>query len=240
MSKTASQDQQPFSRKAIAVLLAMGLFGTIGLAITSMFTDDGRYQNSPGSNSFSKSAVGHAALVELLRQNGKKMLVSQYDTMAKLGRDSALFVIEPPARSAAENRVEYLLDEAPMLLVLPKRRAISGGARSGWIGRNFLLRPEAPKTVAQYIIADAEVVRPDHAEHSWQHAFNLGADPEIDDLQLIKSPLVEPIISTRDGVLFGRLSDRFEGGQQVGSWLTPICSLPMVWHEAGTVNLRLP
>jgi len=215
VSEMAPQDQQPFSRKAIVLLLVLGLFGTIGLAITSMFTDDGRYQNSPGSNSFSKSAVGHAALVELLSQNGKKILVSQYNTMAKLGRDSALFIIEPPARSASENRIEYLLDEAPILLVLPKRRAVSGGARPGWIGRNIILRPKTPTTVVQYVVADAEVVRPDHADHNWQHDFDLGADPEIDDLQLIKSPLVEPIISTQDGVLFGRLNNRFEGGQQV-------------------------
>jgi len=217
MSGVQAKEQQPFSRKALFILITLGLLATVGVAITSIFAEDGRYQTSSGSNSFSKSALGHAALVALLEADSRQVVVSQYDTLSKAsGADSALLVIEPPARSASETHIADLLDEAPTLLVLPKRTAVPG-IRRGWIGRDFLPEPNAAQTVAQYVVAEAEVLRPKHANHVWQHDIGLSVNPEIDDLQLIKSPLVEPIIATKDGILFGRVKDRFEGGQPV--WL---------------------
>jgi len=216
MSSAKNNSEQPFTKKALFILVALGLVATVGVAVTSIFAGDGRYQHSAGSNSFSKSALGHAALSEFLKADGRHILVSQYDTLNKIGNDSALLLIEPPARSASESQIDYLLDEAPTLLVLPKRTA-TAGLRRGWIGRAFLPKPAAAQTVARYVADGAEVVRPAHANHIWTHDIGLGGDPEVDDLQLVKSPLIEPIISTEDGILFGKLKDRFEGGQPV--WL---------------------
>jgi hypothetical protein len=215
MGKAEQNSQKPFSQKAILVLIVLGLLSTLGIAVTSIFSQDGKYQNSPGSNSFSKSAVGHAVFVRLLAETDYQVLVSQYDTMGKIGDDSILMFIEPPARSASENHISYFLDEVPILLVLPKRRAIPSPIRRGWIGREYLLKPESVKSVAEYIVAGIEIVRPEHATHAWRHELGIDGNPEIDDLQLIQSDLVDPIIATEDGILFGRTQDRFEGGQPV-------------------------
>jgi len=77
----------PFSNKALFWIIFLGILATLGMAVTSVFQGDGQYEISSGTDSFSKSAIGHAAFVALAESEGWQVLKSQSNTADKLGRD---------------------------------------------------------------------------------------------------------------------------------------------------------
>ncbi|WP_262692713.1 hypothetical protein [Kordiimonas aestuarii] len=209
---SAPANDAPFSNKTLFWIILLGILATLGVAVTSVFQGDGRYETSAGTNSFSKSAVGHAAWVELLKSDGWRMLQSQHNTFDKLNEKAALFLLEPVG-PPGRKRINDLIDFSPMLVVLPKRRTGPHPFKAGWIGSQHLLPARTPQTIAQNLLEDAEVIRPDATPKNWQHDFSATAVPDIDDLQLIKSDLLAPIIATGDGILFGKL--KLAGAQPV-------------------------
>lgn len=205
MSRQVISEDAPFSSRTLFWLLLLGLLSTLGIAITSVFQGDGQYEMSPGNNSFSKSAVGHAAFAELITRKGRSVDQSQNNTAQKLNNpDAVLLLIEPRYDSATEKRVSDLLDYAPTLLVLPKRQGFAGG-RAGWIGAQTLLDERVPEAVAGFLSVGIDVVRPTDKLNNWRSDFTGLGNPDIDQIQLLTSNIVTPIVSADEGILFGKL-----------------------------------
>ncbi len=206
----ASTNQSaPFSNKALFWIIFLGILATLGMAVTSVFQGDGQYEISSGTDSFSKSAVGHAAFVTLAESEGWHVLKSQYNTADKLGSDSTLLLLEPPAGNPSSNRIEELIDWAPMLVVLPKRQGRTHPFKADWIGSAYLMNVSQANRVAGYLTEDIKVERPGTVSQ-WEHGFDSQATPDIDDLQLMTSDKITPIIWNEQGILFGRLNREYE------------------------------
>ncbi|TNE64355.1 MAG: hypothetical protein EP335_07785 [Alphaproteobacteria bacterium] len=203
----ARSDQAPFSARSVFWLVLIGLLATIGFAVTSVLEGDGRYEASSGSNSFSRSALGHAALVELLKMEGWRVQQSQHNTENRLGSDTALLLLEPHNNQLGRDRLEEVSGVVPTLVVLPKRRGVPHPYQAGWIGMQFLMDKDLVQSLARHLIEDATLVRPDTRVEGWTRTLIPDARPDISELQLIISEQIEPIISTDAGILFGRLKD---------------------------------
>ncbi|WP_286829046.1 MULTISPECIES: DUF4350 domain-containing protein [Kordiimonas] len=208
---TGTNHSAPFSTKALFWIIFLGILATLGMAVTSAFKGDGKYEVSNGANSFSKSAIGHAAFMDIAERSGWQVLQSQHNTTGKLGPGSTLLLLEPPRGKASSDRIEQLIDWAPMLVVLPKRQGIPHGFKADWIGAAFVKNIAQVKAVAGNLGEDLEVLRPtDASAGTWQHGFDPRAIPDIDSLQLIKSEQVTPLIWNDQGILFGRLNRDYE------------------------------
>lgn len=206
MTDNSGYSDSPFKSRTLFWLIALGILATLGIAVTSVIQGDGRYETSPGNNSFSKSALGHAAFAALMQEQGWTVLQSQHNTEAKLAQDGiALLVIEPRG-SVGTGRIEELTDYVPTLIVLPKRQGVAGGGRAGWIGAQRLLRTNAPQTIVDSLTEGMEVTRPAAKPDAWTGDFGGLGDPDIDDVQLLSGTTLSPIIQTDKGILFGRLT----------------------------------
>lgn len=203
-------DETPFSNKALFWLILLGLLSTLGMAIASVFQGDGQYETSTGTDSFSKSAIGHAAFTELLAQDGWSVVKSQHDTLGKLGEGAVLLIMEPPRGSFAEQRIDDLTGYAPTLLVLPKRRGFPDQFRAGWISQQLLYGVSVPERVLSHLLEDGEVIRPETRQSTWVSPVFQDQMPDISDLQLFTSQAAEPVIATEEGMLLGRIEP--EGG----------------------------
>ncbi|MCJ9427542.1 hypothetical protein [Kordiimonas marina] len=245
-----STSSAPFSGKSIFWLVFVGLLATMGIAVTSVFQGDGQYETSTGADSFSKSAIGHAALVSLLREDGWSIVQSQHNTPGKLGADTALLILEPRYNLVNKTTFKELMGHVPTLFVLPKRTGLPDSTRKGWISRQLLMDVAAPKRELRFAVEAADLVRPKNGVHNWHTPIFDGHVPDISDIQLIQSKKVEPVIWGDEGILLGKIKGR--GGAPVWILSDPdilathglnrgwnadfaVGIVKMVSHQAGTL-----
>ena len=164
--------------------------------------------SSEGSDTFSVSALGHQALVELLGELGVPVLVSQYDSAQRAGDSAVLIVAEPLSDlllSEPETVAAMLTRMGPTILILPKWRGSPDYERSGWVSSAELMDKEEIRTVLeQFSIAGNVVHVASASELSW-FSTEIDVEPVLTRPQLLNSPNVVPIVSTHNGVLVGRV-----------------------------------
>ena len=182
-----------------------------------------------GNSSYSISAIGHAALLALLRDRGYAVSINRHrEGQAVTGRD-LLLIIEPepgmpPARArdaAASDSAEreqpeslrrLLQGKAQALIALPKWQADprAAGQAGIWRRRDHIqgasLAPQAAvQSLAQAILKDSEARI---ARKSAPDRFGgaLGTfDVLIEDPQLITSTNLEPLAANAGGILVGQI-----------------------------------
>ena len=223
----SQQDIESFSPRNIAVLIAVGALAFAGAVYFTLFGDSGRPN---GANSYSLSAIGHKAFVELLREQGISVIVSRNESESKARNDSLLIVAEPLPEHI---ELRGLLPRADRtLVVLPKWHGLPNPKNREWIG-NVAQRPDKiVESVLHSILPAATLNRPSH-DVQWKktslsalHVFRPGQlnndifwnrlrtydVPEIAQPQLIVTDRLTPIIASAEGILVG--------GMQVGDgWL---------------------
>ncbi|PKN56398.1 MAG: hypothetical protein CVU56_16310 [Deltaproteobacteria bacterium HGW-Deltaproteobacteria-14] len=99
---------------------ALSLLATLALPLLAGDEPD-RTTRAP--NAYSKSAVGHHALVTVLRELGLPVLVSRYRSASRAGPGQPLVIAEPTGHSDEElvdMIAEALGNDADVVLVLPK------------------------------------------------------------------------------------------------------------------------
>ncbi len=212
------QDSLSFSPRTVTLIIAVGIFAFAGAALFSIFS--GSTQNS-GANSFSKSAIGHAAFVELLGAQNIPVIVSRNNSSAKSDARTLLIVAEPPPGKSNSDDAIPMADRT--LLILPKRRGIPDPRRPAWIAHAVLIPKEPVEKTMSAFFPDATLNRPD-SEVAWKktslsalHVIRpgqLGNDllwsrirshtaPAIDQPQFLKSEKITPIIASAEGILVG-------------------------------------
>jgi len=172
-----------------------------------------------GADGFSRSAIGHRALVELWRDTGRPVVLRRHRA-AQAGSQEVLVVAEPallgdtPAgeedEGAEGTRLEQLLEGARRaLLVLPKRSGEPSALHRGWLGTHRLRPVEEAERVLQAAGLEGAVVRPEHLG-AWQGGLPV---PTLDAPQLVRADGLEPLLSTPEGALVARR--RGPGGREL-------------------------
>lgn len=212
MSDAQRPDEQEggFSRRTVFWLVGVAVlsFGcAIGFAI---FSDEVSTDSGAGSHTFSKSAIGHMGLVELLRDRDVPVLVSEHDTARKVV-DSALVVAEPVLFEAEGNRAADLatmVGAAPRaLVVLPKWYGTRDAQEPGHVESVALVPLDEVQPILDVFPVGGSVVR--HANDTspvWQTSgLDLASTPAPDLVgpQLMTSEEIQPVLWNEQGTLLG-------------------------------------
>jgi hypothetical protein len=190
-----------FTPRMLAAWIAAACLAT---ALSLVFLLHGESTDTAGASTFSRSAVGHAGIADVLRKRGFTVLQSQGDSLHKLGRGGLLVLAEPDLR-APDDRSEALLLTAPtVLLVLPKWLGTPDRDKPAWVSATEPMGVFGPQSILERAIPDAKVVRSTAGE-LWT-SNGLGPMPHLSEPpQLMWSERLRPIIASKDGILLGEL-----------------------------------
>ena len=200
---------QFLSRRTAAVLILIG-----GAAFCAFFAlivvIDPADRTVTGPSSYSRSAVGHAALAGLLREAGYDVRINRSRRGRGVAPEDVLLILEPNLRRHTVADLQRLMEgKRRVLVALPKWRPSpesSPRLRRGWIVDATLLSKSQPGMVARAVLVPAAVARPE-ADMPWTDGLGRGR-PAIDESpQLIADAALDPLISRADGILVGEVTD---------------------------------
>ena len=201
-----------FSGRTLRWVLAVGGLSLAAGVLLGIFQGDLMDFRSWGTDSFSKSAIGHRGFAHLLRELDIPVVVSTHASGAKAGSSGLLVIAEPllgdttTSYRALFHRM--LVQSYTRLVILPKWRGIPGIRRPGWVQA---VEPVSTGTVASVLGAlnvDADVVRIPVATTRLRWAPNpYGPVPTLTAPQLLGGGGLEPLISCDRGVLLGAIPE---------------------------------
>jgi hypothetical protein len=198
--------------QANPVALALGAVVFLATAISIYAALAVQTRESAGASTYSRSAIGHAGLLALLRQQGIHAEASQGASRQKLCAnthklDCGLLILAEPDFEVSKEELKRLLYAPRVLLILPKWTGRPDS--DGWISL-AVLQPEAVARVAldaAFRDEDAAIVRP---KTDFKPTTNqLGADAHLDSPpQLVTCANLDPVVASADGILFGHITNR--------------------------------
>jgi len=195
-----------FSRRVLIGWIA-GVIMVFALSLYLMGAGGQSGQDSTGASTFSRSAIGHAGLAEVLQRLGLPVVKSQYDSLEKLSPGSVLVIAEPHPSRQSEETISTLLKANTILLVLPKWTGEPSEQKSGWL-REARQRYLGDAQWAISLVAPrAEVVR-ESEDIKWTINALALAPNVVSPVQLVRGPGLRPIIGSERGMLVGEISDR--------------------------------
>ncbi|HEY6006342.1 MAG TPA: DUF4350 domain-containing protein [Anaeromyxobacter sp.] len=194
-----------FGRRGAGWLAAVAAASLGAAAFLGVFGDALYDPPSFAPDSFSRSAVGHRAFVELLRALGHPVIVSRHRTPEKVG-DAAVMLVEPrlgPGESPRQGILEEVNESAHRLLVvLPKRGALPDPMQPRFVAFAGLLPLEDAQRILDALAIEAKVVRPDGPVATWRGELPA---PTLDKPQLVTSTRLQPLVASDEGLLAGEI-----------------------------------
>jgi hypothetical protein len=187
------------------VILAVAAAALFTLALYLMVSQrNPDLSDSPGNHSFSSSAIGRKAFVDLLRGLDQPVVVYKYTERRAPVSGSLVLIAEPlePRYIAAAKR--RFARAGAILFVLPKRRSVKT-AKDGRFSAEIRLHPAARvQRVLRAIAPGASLIR-DSSGQSWSRT-GLGPAPTLSNAQLMRGGTMTPLVASRSGVLLAEIS----------------------------------
>lgn len=207
-------------RRVRIVLVVIAAISMLFAVVLAMSTDARDKVSSVDTDTFSKSALGHHALVSWLRQARQDVLVSRWRSQDRLSSDNLLVLLEPHLAQDKDGKVrdelEALLAGAKTtLLVLPRRDGVQA-ADGEWISHVTEVKEADHRELLPMLdLGSGLVTLPEAlAPGAWRvydDALN-GMPPTLESPQLLKGSGLSPIIETDAGVLLGKVRNTRSGG----------------------------
>ena len=203
----------PFEKRVVIVVAGVGVLSLLAFLVLMLFGDEVGGVSSSGSDSYSRSAVGHQAFVKFLERLDIPISVSRFASADKARAGSVLVIAEPAVSlrdEEAAGKLARMIEGADaVLLVLPKWRTTPDPKRRGFAGAAHLLSPESVLAVlkAAGIEADIERVAKGEARAVWRRN-DLGGSPSLRFAQFLDSAGVDPIVRADRGILVGEVPRR--------------------------------
>jgi hypothetical protein len=165
VSVEAAPVQQPgvFSARTVLVLVLVSLFAFSAFVVLATYAPDLKEKEDVGAHALSRSAVGFAGAVALLRGQGVPVVVSRAKDLKTA--QASLVVLTPGPENSAED-LARLASENVTLVVLPKWPPVRNPLHPGWVIKIDPLDADAMtkrllgKVALQTQIARREGVRP--------------------------------------------------------------------------------
>lgn len=193
-----------FGRRGARWLAAVAAASLVASGVLAAFSDAFEVP-SAGNDGFSRSALGHRALVALLRELGRTVVVSRSRTAEK-ARGAIAVLAEPrlgPADvdTASPARLAAIVDAGRgVLVVLPKRSGVPDRLRPRWIAGAELLPEDVAARVLDAAGVEGTVVRPARPAVGWRGELPV---PQLDAPQLVRTDDLDPLLWTDEGILVG-------------------------------------
>jgi len=203
-----TSDTGGFSRRTVAWLVAIGAASFACAVFFAIYGEEISMTSSAAPDSFSRSAIGHRGLVELLRTQGVPVLVSQSDTADKLANDATLVVAEPAVVDADGVRAAELRRmigaSRLAILVLPKWYGEEDSEQPAFVERVYLLPEDEVEPVLGAVGVSSGVVRAPPGERLvWSSSPRLEGQPDLAGAQLLEfaPKQLDPLLWTGRGAL---------------------------------------
>ena len=199
-------NEQILTRRTAALIILIGGAAFCAVLVLLVLVDPTE-RNVTKPSSYSRSAVGHAALASLLREAGYRVEVNRSRRGRGVADDDVLLVLEPDLASNTVADLQRLMDGKDRVLVaLPKWQPRQSGLPTRlprrWIEGATLLRENTVGKVARGVTVPAKVERPESTV-TWIDRLNLGT-PEIERPQLVADSELRPLLaSSHGGILVG-------------------------------------
>ena len=235
-----------FTRRTAAWLAALSTVSLAATLLVLAFSGGMNAGDSAQADAFSRSSIGYRALVELLQDAGVDVVVSRFRSAEKAGPHEPLLLAEPllldepshgDAAPAASSTAEPAtgawglsaqLDEAarrdaPVVVVLPKHRGVTG-PQEGWI--EAIDTQGAPEDALAILTGEDCTITDPPLPQRWKSALPggehptfpgdtaSGEAPEDDPTRPLEPQLVfsdcplEPLLWSDEGILLGKVPDR--------------------------------
>jgi hypothetical protein len=160
--------------------------------------------SSSYSDSYSVSALGHRAFVDLLEEAGYRVLRSRSRSDQKAGEDAVLVLIEP---RATREEIESMLGSVTRaLVVLPKWTGIEDREHPGWIVDAELVAKSDVDVVIQGLGIQGGVVR--ESPRRWDFSRFKRPPVVASPPQTLRSINVDDFISADGAVMLGSLQSQ--------------------------------
>jgi hypothetical protein len=133
VSEAAAQppaDAGVFAARTVIALLVAGVFAFSAFMVLSAYAPDLRGADDGQGHALSRSAIGFAGVVQLLKDMGQPVVVSR-DAKAQTASTS-LYVLTPTAFPAKDD-LNALTRGGPTLIVMPKWETIPSRSTQGWV-----------------------------------------------------------------------------------------------------------
>jgi hypothetical protein len=212
-------DENPFSRRALAWLVGVSVVSFTTWLVVGLVAPEPTDLVSADADAYSRSAIGHRALVELLRAQQVPVMVSRFDSGNRAGEQALLVLAEPRLESGskpAERKLQQMLRAAQRsLLVLPKWRGQEDPKHRGWLGR---AGPVPPAEVAGLLKAvDVPAVAYLAAGGGAQSCEGAGASATLERPQLLRpvegDESLRPLVTCGDGWLLAERGEQEDGSR---------------------------
>lgn len=195
-----------FSKRTLYLLVSVGLFSVLfgfGLAI---FGDGVGRAPTADNNTYSRSALGHHALIKYLRSLNVPMVTSQHDTGSKASNALAV-LLEPNVHDDNRQDAHDMIQGAgAVLLVLPKWQGEPDEEDPRKLESVTLLTSEAVLDALVLLDEQAVLNRPRVLGRMHESDVTSGR-PSLINPQLLRSAVIEPILANDQGLLFGKFVD---------------------------------
>ena len=207
----------PFSRRASAWVLGLAVPSFALFLVALALGRDGAPVPSRGASSYSRSALGHHAFVQVLDALGLPVLRGRHRAAELAGRDGVLLLLEPlpdveDVRFDGRGLAAAVAEAPRALLALPKRHPTVHHEEPGWAGPPRLRTLEEVDAVLDALdVEGVEVLRTD-AVSGWS-TQGIAPDPDLPGpVQLLRGPGIDPWIACDEGTLVGEV---LAGGRAV-------------------------
>jgi hypothetical protein len=203
-----------FSARVAIILFLVGVFSFSAFVTLSTFAPDFTDGNDGQAHALSKSAIGYAGAVKLLKAEGNHVQVSRKSALS-----TTLVVLTPESEIKLDDIERRAHTNA--LIVLPKWLPRPSNTRPGWVRESIpfdektiadILKEIAPKAVIkQDTVAAAPTLLSD-VNNAWLNKNPGILRPgKIAHLQTVVAPELIPLVTTQDGrTILGVLRNREE------------------------------
>jgi len=130
-----------FSPRVMLAVLLTGVISFSAFAVLSVYAPDLRAGSDGGAHALSKSAVGFAGAVALLKARGVPVVVSRAPANTR-GNGRSILVLTPSTADKAQEIAEFGKGQR-VLVVLPKWSTTPARRRPGWVSKAGLEDPVA-------------------------------------------------------------------------------------------------
>ena len=198
-----------FSARAVLAIIMVGLVSAVALMLLSIYGPEMRKGDNGAAHALSRSAVGFAGLVKLLKADQRAVIVSRAELNSEQRRG---LLVLTPAVGMDGKTVTNTRFGGPRLIVLPKWQVAPDPRHKGWVMLAGMEPPAGLAALLDGLGAKGEMNRANGRTRPilrWEDGALMAQTGDIESFQTFTGSSWRPIITDGSGhMLLGQLGEK--------------------------------